>query len=342
MTNEGTTKMNIRRIFLVASVGLIVTGSLQAQVNIDKVAQSTMNFQLVSISPIASAMGDAYTAVGTGADAICYNPAAMADMNGKTFNVALDYTQWIADINYYAGAISWNLKNYGAVGFSFLSVDYGTINGTSLNPLGGYIDNGPVSNVGAYSVGLTYSKYINTQFMVGGNVRIVGQSLGSNTFSDGSSLSNSVTKLAFDLGVKYQTLFNGFRFGMVIRNFSSDVKWQELDEQLPLTFTMGAAIDLLDFVDKNHDQGTGLTFAVDVLHSNSYSERVNLGLEYRILGMFALRGGYQTNRDVQSWSAGVGLNTTVAGSDLQVNYSYSKITQIAFNNVNRISVAMSF
>ncbi len=335
-------EMKFGNFFFSAFAVLIVSGSLHAQVVIDKVAQSTMNFQLVSISPIASAMGDAYTAVGTGADAVFYDPAAMADLGDKTFNIAVDYTQWIADINYYAGAIAWNLKNYGAVGFSFLSVDYGTINGTSLNPLGGYIDNGPVSGVGAYSIGLTYSKYVNTQFMVGGNVRLVGQSLGSNNFINGMSTTNNVTKLAFDLGVKYQTMFNGFRFGMAIRNFSSDVKWQELNEQLPLTFTMGAAIDLLDFVDKNHDKGTGLTFAVDVLHSNSYSERVNVGMEYRMLGMLALRGGYQTNRDIQSWSAGIGLNTTVAGNDIQVNYSFSKITQSAFNNINRISVAMSF
>jgi len=342
MTKKGTMKMKLRILSLAAFTVLIAVGQLSAQVTLDKVGQSTMNFQLVSISPVASAMGDAYYAVGTGADAIFYNPAAMADMNDRTFNVVLDYVQWIADINYYAGAVAWNLKDYGAVGLSFLSVDYGTINGTSLVEFGGYTDNGPVSNVGAYSLGLTYSKFINTQFSVGGNVRLVGQNLGSNTFYDGTSTTNTATKLAFDLGVKYQTLFNDFRFGMAIRNFSTDIKRELISEQLPLTFTMGAAIDLLDFVDANHDKGTGLTFAIDLLHSNSYSERVNMGLEYKMLGMLALRGGYQTNRDVQSWSAGVGLNTTLAGNAVAFNYSFSKITETSFDNVNRVSLAFSF
>ncbi len=331
--------MNHNRLLLALLVILGLSGAAFAQVSLSKVGQSTMDFQLVSISPVASAMGEAYTAVGKGADAIFYNPAAMAEMNTQ-FNVALDYTQWIADINYYAGAVAWNLNNYGAVGLSFLTVDYGTIYGTSINPLGGYIDNGPVSNVGAYSLGLSYAKYINTQFLVGGNMRFVGQNLGENTFYNGVSIKNNATKLAFDLGVKYYTLWNDFRFGMVIRNFSSDITREVYAEQLPLTFTMGAAIDLLDFFRKTKDKSTSLTYAMDFVHSNSHSEELDMGLQYKFLGMLSLRGGYQTNRDLQSWSAGVGVNTTLAGNELEVNYSYSQM-QI-FNGVNRFSVIMSF
>ncbi len=311
-----------------------------AQVDLNKVAQSTMNFLLVSVSPVASSMGEAYYAVGTGADAIFYNPAGMAEMNGADLNVSLNYTQWIADINYYAGAASWNLKNYGAVGISYLTVDYGTINGTSLNPLGGYIDNGPVQNVGAYSLGLTYAKYINTQFLAGGSIRYVGQSLGQNTFYDGTTSNNRIGKLAFDLGVKYLTGFKDFRFSMAYRNFSSDARYIYQSQELPATFTLGTAIDLLDFFDENHDKGNSATLAVDYLHSNNYSERINMGLELRYLGIVALRGGYQTNRDVQSWSAGIGLNSDVAGNNVEVNYSFSKMD--LFNNVNRFSVDFSF
>ena len=331
--------MNCKQLLISILLAVTASGTVFGQVNLSKVGQSTMNFLLVSTSPIASGMGEAYTAVCQGADAVFYNPAAMAEMYSK-FSVSLDYTQWIADINYYSGAIAWNLKNYGAVGLSFLSVDYGTIYGTSINPLGGYIDNGPVPNVGAYSVGLTYAKYINTQFLFGGSVRFVGQNLGENTFYNGVSMKNDATKLAFDLGVKYYTLFNDFRFGMSFRNFSSDITRNVYAEQLPLSFNIGAAIDLLKFVEKSQDKNTSFTFAADFLHTENHSERFNLGLEYKFLGMVALRWGYQTNRDIQSWSAGVGLNTTLSGNEIQVNYSYSKM-QI-FNGVNRLSLVMSF
>lgn len=327
----------------VSSIALLILavgcGNVKAQVGLNRLAQSTMNFLLVSISPVASAMGDAYYAVGTGAEAVFYNPAGMAEMR-NTLEVCLDYTQWIADIDYYGGAFSWSLGKYGVVGLSALTVNYGTINATSLDIHSGYVDNGEMRNVGAYSFGFSYAKAVSTQFMAGGTIRYVGQNLGENIFADGTSVRNDATRFVFDLGVKYYTLFNDFRFGMAIRNFSSDITRELIAEQLPLTVTMGAAVDLIDLINKDHDKGTGLTLAVDFLHSNNYSERVNTGLEYKFLGMLALRGGYQTNRDIQSWSAGLGISTTVNGNILEVNYSFSKME--TFNNVNRFSVAMSF
>ncbi len=312
------------------------------QIGLKKLAQSTMNFQLVSISPKASAMGDAYFAVGTGAESIFYNPAGLIESK-NTFNVVIDYTQWIADINYIGGAASWNLGNYGAVGISLLSVNYGTIYGTSLDPNTGstlgYIDNGTLSNVGAYSFGISYAKAVSTQFSIGGNIRIAGQNLGENHFIDGTDTKNNASKLVFDVGVKYYTGFKNFRFGMAIRNFSSNIIREAIYEQLPLTFTVGTAIDLMDFINPSHSQDDALTFAVDFLHSNNYSERFNIGAEYKFLGMLALRGGYQTNRDISSYSFGIGLNKSIDGNEIGVNYSYSKMD--VFKDINRISVEFS-
>ena len=321
---------------------IIFAGVNFGQVGLNKLAQSTMNFQLVSISPKASAMGDAFYAVGTGAESIFYNPAGLVE-GSHTFNVVVDYTQWIADIKYIGGAASWNMGNYGALGISLLSVNYGTIYGTSLDPNQGselgYIDNGTVSNVNAYSLGISYAKMISTQFAIGGNIRIAGQNLGENHFVDGTSSKNNATKLVFDAGVIYSTGFKNFRFGMAIRNFSSNIIREKVYEQLPLTFTIGTAIDLMDFINPSHSPDNSFTFAVDFLHSNNYSERFNIGAEYRFLGMVALRGGYQTNRDIASYSFGIGLNKSIGGNDVGVNYSYSKMD--VFKDINRISVEFS-
>lgn len=333
----------IKFIFLLF---IATAASNYGQVGLNKLAQSTMNFQLVSISPKASALGDAFYSLGTGAESIFYNPSGIVDMN-STLDVSLNYTGWIADINYLGAALAYNLGNFGTVGFSVLTVDYGEIIGTSLvdpsqqaNYPAGYIDNGPVSNVGAYSVGLSYAKAISQQFSIGGTIRLAGQNLGTNSFVDGTNRDNNATKLVFDAGVRFKTDYKGFIFGMALRNFSSNIKREEVDEQLPLTFTMGGVIDILQFFSESKSNEEALMFALDFLHSNSYSERINLGLEYRFLGMVALRGGYQTNRDVASWSGGIGVNTTVMDSRVEVNYSYSKME--IFDNVNRISLNFSF
>jgi len=99
-------------------------------------------------------------------------------------------------------------------------------------------------------------------------------------------------------------------------------------------------MDLYDFIEPAHDDASALNVAVDFLHQNNYSERVNFGAEYKLLNMVFLRAGYQTNRDLASWSGGVGLNTSISDYDLQFNYSYSRFK--IFDSVNRISVGLNF
>ncbi len=322
-------------------------GNVYSQVGLKKLAQSTMNFLLVSTSAKSSAMGDAFFTTGKGAESMFYNPAGLVEME-NTFDISLNYTQWIADIRYLSGAVAYSLGDIGAVGLSFLTVNYGTINGTRLDPslisgsgnVVGFIEDGPVSNVGAYSVGLSYAKAISTKFLIGGSIRIAGQNLGQNIFNDGSIYENNAAKLTFDAGVKYYTGWNGFAFGMAIRNFSSNIRREREFEQLPLAFTMGGAISISDLIIPNSSKDHLWTLAIDFLHSNNYSERVNIGTEYTYLNMVCVRAGYQTNRDLGSWSAGVGFFTSILDYDIEVNYSFSKMD--IFNNINRLSVNFSF
>lgn len=339
--------MKYRLYILITAILLNVTAPrLAAQVGLDKVAQSTMNFQLVGISPKASALGNAYIALCRGAEAMFYNPAGIADLN-HSLNLTMTMVNWIADIDYIAGAVAWNLRRYGTIGFSALAVDYGTVHGTSLvhpseidaYPLG-YRDDGEVNNVGAYSIGLTYGRAVSSQFLIGGNVRLVGQNLGENTFYGGDVVKNDATKLVFDAGIKYYTGFKDFRFGMAIRNFSSNLKREEISEQLPLLFTMGVAIDLFKLLVPSLSQDHRMTFALDFLHSNNYSERVNWGLEYLLFQKLALRGGYQANQDLASWSFGAGFDSTIGNNNIEFNYSFSQFD--LFDAVTRFSIAVSF
>lgn len=333
-----------RLFYLVVSCSLVLN-LLHAQVGLKKVAQSTMNFLLVSISPHASALGEAYCALGTGAESILFNPAGISEAPSR-FELQMYNTSWIGDIDYLGGSFVWNLKQYGALGLSLLSVDYGTIYGTSLlseaekdlYPLG-YKDLGPVKNVGAFSGGVTYGRAVSTQFLIGGNMRLVSQNLGQSQLAGGWK-NNTAVKLAFDAGVKYRTGFHSFRFGMAIRNFSSNIKREEVDEQLPLLFSMGAALDLLDIFAAHHSPDHTLTVAIDFLHLNNYSERVNLGLEYCLFNRIALRGGYQTNQDLASWSAGIGVHANLGQLPIKLDYSYSNFE--IFDGVNRLAFGIAF
>jgi hypothetical protein len=325
---------------------LIASYSLAwAQVGLKKVAQSTMNFQLVSISPRASSLGEAFCALGTGAEAVFFNPAGIIDLNQRC-DLQFYTTKWIGDIDYFGGSFVWNLGRFGALGLSMLNVDYGTIYGTSLitaaekdlYPLG-YKDLGEVKNVSAYAYGLTYGKAISTQFHIAGNLRLVGQNLGQSQLADGLK-DNNATKLVFDGGVRYNTGLKSLVFGMAIRNFSSNIRREEIDEQLPLLFTMGIALDLMQVISANVAKDHNLNLAVDFQHPNNYTERVNLGLEYLLWNRIALRAGYQSNRDLASWSAGFGVNTNIVGSRVVFDYSYSNFD--LFDGVNRFAIGVVF
>jgi hypothetical protein len=333
-------------IYTFIFVCLLNYSDVYPQVNLSKTGQSTMNFLLVSTSSRASALGEAYTSLGTGSESMFFNPAGITGIQ-KEFDINISYTEWIADITYLSGGVAWNLGNLGIAGINLLTVDYGTINGTSLVPRGlegtyrnGYVDNGLVNNVGAYAIGLTYAKSISKEFAIGGTVKLAGQNLGENNFIDGSSRENNASKLAFDAGIKYITGFKSFMFGMYIRNFASNIKRELVDEQLPLIFSIGFAMNLIEVFDEKIAKENMLNIALDFLHPNNYSERVNIGLEYKFLNMVSLRGGYQTNRDLASWSGGIGLNQTILDYDFEVSYSYSRFE--LFNNVSRLTLAVSF
>lgn len=323
----------------------LAVASLTAQVGLDKVGQSAMNFQLVTLSPRASALGDAVFAISTGADAIFSNPAGLSEMK-KERDLSLMYTAWIADIQYMAGAFAWNFGDAGTIGISALGVDYGAIYATRLlgistaSPLSTpYEDLGEMNNIGAYSFGVSYARAISQKFSIGGTMRYTGQNLGESLLPAGVK-QNDAAVMVFDVGVKYNTGFRSFRFAMAFRNFSKHVLYEKIEEQLPLTFTLATAMDVLDVFDPSHSQQTSLLLGVDYLHSNNFSERMNFGLEYQFHGMLALRGGYQTNRDIASWSAGVGVCTSVEEYDVRVDYSYSAAKYFA--DVSRISIGLGF
>jgi len=251
--------------------------------------------------------------------------------------------RWIADIKYLAGAAAWNMGSYGSIGVSFIAVDYGKIQGAALvpsdaagsNPLG-YTLTGDIKNVGAYSFGLTYVKSVSTKFAMGGTIKYVTQMLGQTVDADGNASNNNAGKIAFDLGVKYFIGFKSLRLGMSMRNFSTFVRYQSFSSPLPLVFSVGLGMNLMDVIDKNISKDNALVVSSEFVHPNNYTDRVNVGIDYTFMNIVSLRGGYETNNDVLSWSGGVGLGTTVGGTRVDADYSYSHTKY--FGGVNRFAL----
>ena len=324
----------VKYIFNVLLLLAIVSSPVYSQMK--KVAQTGLQFLKIDAGAREASMAGAMTMAGFSANAVFYNPAGLGRQVSST-DVAINTTQWIADINYYSFAASYKLEDIGSFALSAVFSDYGDIIGTRVaSNSAGYIKTGNV-DVNAYAVGLSYAKNLSDKFSIGGTIKYVGQKLGSNLMQSGSTKENKVSGVAFDFGTIYYPGWKSFRFGMSVRNFSAAYEYEKESFELPLTFTIGVAMDVMDLVGMN-DQT--LLLSIDAVHPRDYTERLNVGTEYLLMDMFAIRLGYKSNNDNEGLTAGFGVNYEVSGIDMRVDYSYSAMEY--FDAVNRFTIGFSF
>jgi hypothetical protein len=208
-----------------------------------------------------------------------------------------------------------------------------------------YIDTGKFSP-SSYAVGLAYSKLLSDRFAFGLNAKYVSQSLGNSTIPDPNDASSTiVTKnsegvIAFDFGTIYMTGFKSLAFGMSVRNFSSEVKYEQEGFQLPLIFNIGLAMDILELTSIDHNVHK-LLLTVDATHPRAAPEQIKVGGEYTLMGVLSLRAGYLHNFDERGITTGVGLKKDFGrtGGRVALDYAYTPFG--VFDEVQRFSFSIS-
>ena len=312
-----------------------------------KLAQTGFNFLSISSDARASAMGDAVNSLSGFSGAMSHNPGSMAGIP-TLINSSFSINKWIADINYlsFSLIVSPASGDYGVIGFSVQSIDYGDVEGTMVdrNNPNGYVETGNISPT-ALAVGFGYSKMLNDKFGVGGRIKYAVQKLGESIFmsdaGDVTTKKNKAEAIAFDFGTVYKTGIKSIAFGMSVTNFSKEVKYEEEGFQLPLLFTIGVSADIFDFVEMQ-GPSQSLLLSIDATHPRSHPEQVKVGVEYQFMKMISIRGGYISSNDESDFSFGVGLSTTsldVSPVNLTVDYSYTPFG--VFNNVQRFTARIS-
>jgi hypothetical protein len=313
-----------------------------------KVAQAGLKFLDIEFSARAVGMGEAFSFVGDDANAIFHNPAGIAQMQDKKVDLTFCMVNWIADVKLNAVGFVANLGNFGNVGVSFLNTDYGSSMGTvsDLDPTSetGYIETG-LLELGSYAGGISYARKLTEKFMIGGNARYAYEHLGSTQFANATTRDsiweekNETNTVVCDMGTIFYPGFKSLRFGMCITNFSTAVRYEyELGRtnsfSLPLTFKMGAAMDVLDLLGEHPDYSLLVDF--ELVHPRDFAKRYHLGGELSVLKILKLRAGYKFGYDDEGLCCGVGINT----SNIKLDYSYSEFSDFDF--VNRVSLGLAF
>ncbi|MCX7798073.1 MAG: PorV/PorQ family protein [Melioribacter sp.] len=321
---------------LILTFIIVFISNIYAQ---QKLAQTGFNFLSVTCDARSSAIAEAVTSFQNYSGALFHNPASMAQMD-KFFNANFSINQWIADIKHITTSLILSPFNgdMGVIGFSLQSVDYGEVEGTMVaNNEKGYIDT-KIMKPTALAIGLGYAKMLNDKFGVGGQIKYVYQKLGESVIptKDGTiEKENKASALAFDFGTVYKTGFKSITFGMSVRNFSKEIKYEEEGFQLPLNFIIGISANLFDFINVGLSN-QNFMISVDYTHPRSRPEQLKIGAEYQFMNILFLRGGYIIGNYEDNVTFGIG----VFYSGFNIDYSYTPYG--IFNNVQRLTARISF
>lgn len=323
-------------------ISLIIILSCVSTVAQEKLAQTGMQFLSVISDGRAAALGGSVTSREMQSGALFFNPATMG-FDTSLVNAVFSRNEWIADIKHYNASLSFSPfeGDWGVFGASFQMVNYGVIDGTvAAGNEKGYFDyselglSNPEPN--ALAIGVGYSKMLSDKFSVGGQVKWVRQSLGETILDTSSrnSTENKLSVVAFDFGTLYKTGFRSLAFGMSVRNFSEEIKYVSDEFQLPLTFTIGISMDLMDVTEMGEEHSAFLS--IDAIHMRSASGQVGFGLEYGFMNHFFLRGSYITNNSENEYNLGAGL------SWYGVKFDYAFSPYGVFGNIQRLTMRFSY
>lgn len=319
-----------------------VSGANLAGRNV-KLAQTGFQFLSITSDARAGGMGDAMTTLEAYSTSLFFNPAGMARVPNLV-DVRFNQNQWIADILHNSLSVSFRPSGgeYGVIGLSVLSVDYGEIQGTMVAKNEKGYEDTEIFQPTALAVGIGYARALTDRFSVGAHIKSAHQSLGKNVIpvSDTTNtvFKNLASAVALDFGTIYFTGFKSLAFGMSVRDFSQEIKFESEGFQLPLTFRIGVSMDVLDFFPAS--QGfQSLMVSVDAVHPRSYPEYINVGMEYTLADVLAVRSGYLFQRDEQGLTMGVGLHKRLGNILLAVDYASSPFG--IFGTVNRLSFQFS-
>lgn len=315
----------------------------------EKSGTTSAPFLLIDAGPKASSMGGAFVSVANDYTAMYWNPSGIAHISN--IQAGFISAKWIADLSYnYAGVVipTGESGSFG-ISASFLTMDEIEIT-TEAQPDG----TGYFTDAGMYAFGISYARFLTDNFSIGFSGKYINERI-HNSSAEG---------FALDVGILYNTQFEGLKLGMSISNFGTKMQLSGRDLitqndrypgnnghnetikgnletgqfELPLMFRVGLSMDVLQDVENNK-----LLVAVDALHPNDDVEYINVGLEYGFNNLVFLRAGYKelfATDSQQGLNLGAGINYNLAGTAITIDYAFIDFGLL--NYVQMYSLSLGF
>ena len=203
------------------------------------------------------------------------------------------------------------------------------------------------------TLGLTYAKAMTDRVNFGGTLYYVSEKI----------LQETSASAAFDFGFQYETGVHGARFGVAVKSIGPSMRYTGTDFEFttaipgadPQATGRTAASESADYELPTALQlslGVPIVTGVNPLNfygaydSNSFgNDEGRVGAEWTLRKTLSLRGGYiydGTSDALFQASYGLGLKVPLGGSKLQVDWASQPVHGGYFDDVQMVSLSMTF
>ncbi len=287
-----------------------------------RLTTTSWGFVKLTTNARAVAMGDAYSAVGNDISSVFYNPAGITQLETERA-VMGGYSKWIvgSSLGTFAFGVKTSVATFAVSAIYFQTDEFEER--TSQNPAG----TGRMVSANDIAVGLTIAKQLTDKLSFGGQIRYVKEDLDLIDFST----------VDVNFGTVFFTGYRSTRLAMSLRNLGSDKEVVAQKARIPTVFYISGAGEIYG----NLGDPFSLTASVEQAFFTDYAARYYFGGEAWINNMLALRAGYKTRHDSESWSIGAGLKQNIGSQSLTVDVAFSRASAFDDNPV-RLTVGYGF
>ncbi|UCD63448.1 MAG: PorV/PorQ family protein [Candidatus Zixiibacteriota bacterium] len=280
---------------------------------------------LIPIGSRGTAMGGAVIADSYGLEAVYWNPAGLASLEGT--EAMFSHLPYIADINVNFGGVGTTIEGFGTVAAAAKVVDIGDIEETTEDDPEG---TGSIHSPTLAVVGVTYARNLTAQVQFGATANFISERI----------FDVSASGVAFDFGVTYTPNWRGITLGIVMKNYGPDMKFSGSGFQRtyevagqrrvflsPAPFELPANISIgmsWNFLNQGYSSATlGGNFRSNN-HSNDFWQG---GVEYAYNERYFLRGGYVYSEQtdfIYGASFGGGVMFEFGETQLTIEYAWTE------------------
>lgn len=306
---------------------LIITASLQlTQAQFDygfdftKAGSAGLQFLKIGVGARETAMGEAFVSLSNDVNAVFWNVAGIGFVTSP--QLTFSHANWLVESALDAFAAALPIKSFvlGISAISFKIQDFEET--TVLEPYG----TGNMVGAGDYLLGFAIARRYTDKLTIGLQLKYIQEVLDNRSFSN----------VLFDIGTIYRTGFRDLTLAFALQHFGPDMVLANQQFRTPLLFRVGAS----DYI---FDTGMqSLIISAELVHPTDANEWINVGLEYTLMNILALRGGYQANDMEQRLTTGFGIKAPEIGKvGTTFDYAYVSFGEI-FGATHRFTIGLNF